>query len=236
MIRRGARWLCLALVLLGLVFRVAAEPAEIIIAAQDLYYSGRTSEAENMLKLQASEMPLYWQTRRAHLEGLIAARRGDNEVAEELFNRMRRMAEEIAVADPAVGLALQSEARSRLMLIRGIAYAIRNAPRTERLARASLEVDPTNTFALLVLAQGKINAPRLFGGDVDFGIEKLSEVSTNRDIEKAVLFRCLYGLSQAWQRKKDLSRAKQFVDAALDLYPENPNALKLRIGILAGSK
>lgn len=226
----------LAFLLFGLVTRAVADPAEDIIAAQDLYYAGRTSEAEEMLTSSAPEVSSYWRIRRVHIEGLIAARRGDKDRAIELFDRMGRMAEELRAADPAAGLALQSEARSRLMLVRGLPYAIRNAPKTEKLARAALDVDPTNTHALLVLAQGKINAPRLFGGDVDLGIATLTQLSMNPNIEKAELFRCLYGLSQAWQKKDDFRRAMEFADAALGLYPENPNALKLRNEILAGSK
>lgn len=217
--------------MLRLLFILFAAPltaqniSELVLTATDLYFDGKTSEALNMIERAESPDSPYWSARLLHLKGRILVRLGDEDAAEDLFTEMDRLCVE-EVTPEVSALSLRSEARSRLMLIRGIPYTIRNAGKTERIARDALEIEPDNALALLVLAQGKINAPGIFGGDVDFGISCLERVLENTTPESGELFTAYISLSEAWEKKKDYARATRYAETALSIYPGNPEAVE----------
>lgn len=204
---------------------------EQIINAQDLYYNNSIDQADIKLSSLSAELTPYWMARRLYLNGLVTLRRGDKNGARSLFEELERVAsEELASVNPAEGLAFVSEARSRLMLLNSIAYKIGNASRTQKIAESALREDPDNVLARLVLARGKINAPRIFGGDVEYGIQTLEGMLENSgdSLEKAERFKALYAISQAWLKKKEYSEAARYAKSALLLYPANPEALEIQ--------
>ena len=70
------------------------------------------------------------------------------------------------------------------MLVRGIGYVIRNSPTLERLANQALDIDPGNITALLVLARGKLNSPKIFGGNSELAISLLTKVLVAPNLER----------------------------------------------------
>ena len=200
-----------------------------IIAAQDFYYNNSIDRAEITLSSLPDELSPYWTVRRQYLKGLIALRREDEDGAKVFFEEMERTVDaEFSSRDRAEGLAFVAEARSRLLLLNGIAYKISNASKTLKIAESALQEDPANVLAQLVLARARIGAPKLFGGDVEYGIRTLESLLENNDtLEKGERFKALQALAQGWFKKKEYEKAARYARSALSLYPANPEAFEM---------
>ena len=197
----------------------------VIVQALNASMNGEMEKAAQLMRRVGNIQEPYWQARAAIMYGILAEATGNLEEAERQYTMAGDIARSaLGLSETADGYAISSEAASRLMLIKGIAYIIRNAPVAERYAKKALEIDPANITAKLVFAQGKVNAPRLFGGDVDLGIEVLEDVLRG-ETEPSQRFTAYYALSLAWEKKRAADKAVKMIENALGIFPANPEAL-----------
>lgn len=75
-----------------------------------------------------------------------------------------------------------SEAGSFIMIQKGLPYIIANSGRINDQAQKAYDLDPTNVRAALILAQGLINAPALFGGNKRKGRSWVDDLSKERNL------------------------------------------------------
>ena len=207
---------------------VDVPPEEVVLRAQDLYYNMRFDDARRALNEIEAGCSSICRVKVAHLRGLLAKEEKDKRMAESWFREMEEICTESPdLQDTADGYAWIAQARSRLMLVKGIGYVIRSAPTLERFARRALDIEPNHVTALLVLAQGKLNAPRIFGGDVGLAISLLMRALETRELERGERFLAHLNLGEAYRKDKSREEAVHHASRALELYPHNEDALAL---------
>lgn len=115
-----------------------------------------------------------------------------------------------------------SEAGSYIMLQKGVSYIIRNSAKVNEDALKSIELNGNNNRAKLIVAQGYLNAPKLFGGDRKKGIELLKEVLESPEINKEDKYFTLITLAGAFKGKK---QELYYLNEGLKIYPKNSRTL-----------
>ena len=200
---------------------------DIIDEGRNLYFNGEYTSASQLFT-EMPDAPIFYHAVAEHFLGRIARDMGDFkrarvrlEVSEKLLS--------MAVAESATAeiYALWADTKSQLLLVRGISYVIRNSGKIRALAQLSLEIDPNNALATLVIARGKINAPRIFGGSVTQGVDLINSVLEMDHLRRFELFLAHHGLAVAFEKEDQINLAATQISLALDLYPENPDALEL---------
>ena len=167
--------------------------------------------------------------------GRIAAEMGEINQARILFDAAEQLLKDAATEGESAAIyALWADTKAQILLIRGISYVIRNSGKIRRLAQTALEIDPDNALARLVIARGKINAPRLFGGSVPKGIEMVRSVLDLDGLEPFELFLAHYSLAVASEKEGEFVLAADHLSEALELYPKNPDGLDLLDRLASG--
>lgn len=100
---------------------------------------------------------------------------------------------------------------------------MRLGPKTSGAIKKALALDSSNPQALLLEAQGFLDAPSMFGGDVAKAVDILNGMSRQFPESDQVF----YHLGRAYVKAKDTSRAKKALEQALKLNPRNPFARRL---------
>lgn len=163
-----------------------------------------------------------------YLKGLVALREGDQRVAEEnLAEADRILTETGPPSTDAEALRLLADVRAQLMLLKGLGYIIRHARGVESLAKAAFAIDPRNSRAAAIVAQGKINAPRAFGGDPTDALRMLTPYLVDDTLADTERFLILWTLAAAEIKLKNPSKARGHLEAALALFPGSPEAREL---------
>ncbi len=122
---------------------------------------------------------------------------------------------------------LLAESGSYIMLQKGLSYIISNSPKVKEYGEKAIALNPNNYRAIVIDAQGLINAPKIFGGDKKRGIENLRQLLEN-PMDKQDKFFVLMALSQSLvQDKKTREEGIKYAKEALKLYPSNIEALKI---------
>jgi tetratricopeptide (TPR) repeat protein len=143
------------------------------------------------------------------------------EKAQELINSS------LSTKESSEAWGLLAESGSYIMLQKGISYIISNSPKVKEYGEKAIALNPNNYRAIVIDAQGLINAPRIFGGDKKRGLENLRKL-TEKPMEKQDKFFVLMALSQSLvQDKKTLDEGIKYAKEALKLYPLNIEALKI---------
>lgn len=119
-----------------------------------------------------------------------------------------------------------SEAGSYLMLQKGVPYIIKHSKTVNDNALKALSLDRNNYKAAIIVANGLINAPKLFGGDKKKGIAILEGLTTENST-KEIQFSKLYSLSVGYKLSKKRTEALKYVKEALKIYPQNKQANEL---------
>lgn len=121
---------------------------------------------------------------------------------------------------------IDAELRSYTMLQKGISYIIKNSQTVSDNAQKALDLDPKNARASLIVAQGLINAPALFGGDIKKGIKILEELTKRANLKKEDIFFIYTSLSGAYEKNKKKDLAVTAIENALKIYPNNKKAIE----------
>ena len=134
----------------------------------------------------------------------------NNEKAEEYFSQAVRLADALEERqDFERSYTLEADARAQIMRLKGVAYIIRNQGKVRNLAEKALEINPENPAARLLLAQGAINAPRIFGGAPERAVEVLSAALFHTAMSPRERFWSLLTLGSAYVKLKDNTRAEE---------------------------
>lgn len=113
-----------------------------------------------------------------------------------------------------------SESGSYLMLQKGIRYIIKNSKEVQSYSEKALELDSTNIKAEMIIANGLINAPKIFGGDLNKGVEILERLTNVSTITKEEKFNAFLALAR-------VTKSESYALKALAIYPNNKRAKDL---------
>ncbi len=121
--------------------------------------------------------------------------------------------------------------KSRWMLLQNTRTIIKTGGEIQDLSDRALEMNPNSSTALLLTAQGLVNAPRLFGGDPGKAQNLLleSEALFREPHEKFDLY---LTLASAARKMKDWEEGEMWCRKALQLYPENRQGLVMLASLL----
>jgi uncharacterized spore protein YtfJ len=148
-------------------------------------------------------------------KGRESLQKKDFEKARQIFEDLLKNSPELADAHALLGQALGELAQSTADLNKKIQYGMEAF---REFARA-LEIEPDNPYALVARGYARLMVPPPLGG-VDMAIEDFNLV-----INKHPEFIDAYiGLAEAYGRKGDQEKAKEFFNKVLELDPENVQA------------
>lgn len=169
-------------------------------------------------------------------KGRIALERADEPGAEvfllEAAGAAEKLQNDVRPGDSLLAAAylLEAEARAEIMLFKGVGFIIKNGSRVQELAEKTLDLDPDNPEALVIYAQGRINAPRLFGGNRKEGLEILERLWQRRpggregpEMSVQQAYRVAVSLGETLAKPDPVAAARYF-RAALALAPDSPRA------------
>ena len=167
---------------------------------------------------------------RDYLLGRVALYRGRGELtwgrkgdAREYFEEAMDLADSSASARrTSEALRLHADAGSSWMITKGLGGIIKMAPQVQDWSDEALQLDPYNPLALIISAQGQINAPRSAGGDPEAAAARLEVLVERRDLDDISLFWGRVSLAQAYEKLKDRDAAERYCDLAAEIYPESP--------------
>lgn len=200
----------------------------LLLQAADALLNNEREEARSLLMAVSPQGPAQraWSLL---LQGDLALLDGDKTGAGRYYEEAEGVVQgRDGYAGTAEGLYLIAEARSRLMLTKGVFYIIQNASSVEEYALAALEKEPGMEGARLIVAQGRINAPPLFGGDPAEGRDLLEQVLQEEGLLKRERFIAFYSMALAYSKEESWEEAASFIQKALSLYPGNLMARQLR--------
>jgi len=189
------------------------------------------SELEN---LADPVMEHYWLARVNLAVGQIRFYREEEVLSLTALEKSRDLARR--AAEGGVGadaLRIQSDAGSFIMVQKGVGYIIANSGEVRDLAEESLSLDEGNVRAALIVAQGLINAPAIFGGNKRKGMTDLLALSRRPGLSPEDYFFLLMGLAEVYEGEKETDEALEIYKRLLLRYPENP-LVKNRIDSLSG--
>lgn len=148
-------------------------------------------------------------------KGRESLQKKDFESAKQIFEDLLKSCPEFADAHALLGQALGELAQTTADLNKKIQYGMEAF---QEFARA-LEIDPNNPYALVARGYARLMVPPPLGG-ADMAIEDFNLV-----IEKHPEFIDAYiGLAEAYGKKGDKEKAKEFFNKVLELDPENVRA------------
>jgi len=177
---------------------------------------------------------LYWRSRITLVRGRIHYEREDEQSSLIELKRTQELAQKsIDVQDNSESWRVMSEASSLIMLQRGIGYIILNSSKGQNQYRRSLELDPDNARASLLHAQFLCNAPGIFGGDLEQGIEVLRDLSIRTDLIDEDRFYISLALSEALQENQQIDEAIVACRKAISVYPGNQEGQSLLVDLLS---
>lgn len=196
----------------------------------DISYSDFLQKSKELsTKLQNipdSKLNFYWKSRITNLQGIQAYRQNKKQEADVLFTESAKLAESAnKIGEFSEGYGMMSEAKTQLMLLRGVLYIIQEGANTEALADKALSLDATNVRALIIKAYGRINAPAVFGGDPKKGIALLNTFISKSDLSKSEAFLLHYGIALGQIKLGESKGARASILKALEIYPNNKDAL-----------
>jgi len=148
-------------------------------------------------------------------KGRESLQKKDFEKARQIFEDLLKNSPELADAHALLGQALGELAQSTADLNKKIQYGMEAF---REFARA-LEIEPDNPYALVARGYARLMVPPPLGG-VDMAIEDFNLV-----INKHPEFIDAYiGLAEAYSKKGDQEKAKEYFNKVLELDPENVQA------------
>lgn len=185
-----------------------------------------TDFANKLQNIPDSKLNFYWKSRITNLLGIQAFRQNKKQEADVLFSESAKLAESAnKISEFSEGYGMMSEAKTQLMLLRGVFYIIQEGANTEALADKALVLDASNVRAIIIKAYGRINAPAIFGGDPKKGIALLNTFISKSDLSKSEAFLLYYGIALGQIKLGESKSARASILKALEIYPNNKDAL-----------
>ena len=173
---------------------------------------------------------LYWKSKSLYLRGIAEIKYGNEKSGELHLNEAVMAAQALRSTSPEQSYCLEADAKAQIMLIKGVSYIIRKGGEVQKLAEMTLELNPDNAVAALIIARRRINVPGLFGGAPKKGIEILQDIldRANGDLVlgSPERFRFYMALGRAYEKIKQKDKARSAYEDALYLYPGNSSAIE----------
>ena len=148
-------------------------------------------------------------------KGRESLQKKDFEKARQIFEDLLKNSPELADAHALLGQALGELAQSTADLNKKIQYGMEAF---REFARA-LEIEPDNPYALVARGYARLMVPPPLGG-VDMAIEDFNLVINNHP----EFIDAYIGLAEAYSKKGDQEKAKEYFNKVLELDPENVQA------------
>lgn len=170
---------------------------------------------------------LYRQARISLILGQLNyfTERGDQSLV--WLEKSRTLAERLTeMENRADDWRILSDAGSFLMIQKRLGYIIANSPKVQKQAEQALSLDSTNARASLIVAQGLMNAPPIFGGDKKKGVEEMEKLSRRNELSDEDRFYILMALAEAYGKVKNKDLEINTYQRILELYPGNELAVE----------
>ena len=130
----------------------------------------------------------------------------------------------------AEGYRMMAENISQLCTLKSTAWVIANGLKVEQYAKKGLTHDKRNAACSFLIAARWVYAPAPFH-NINKGINEMKKIlSGSYDPQKEDYFNIYYSIAYAYNRNKKPDEAKSWLEKALDIYPENKDALSLKGG------
>ena len=191
----------------------------------------RTIVELNMLDSKLNQLinekdMLYWKAKTALLRGQILFQLEQPEESIIELEKSKVLAMDAMEFEETDDLwRIISDAGSIIMLQKGVGYIIANSGKVQEQAEKALEMNPDNARAGLIVAQGLMNAPALFGGNKRKGLEQLQMLSKRTDLSEEDRYFIMMSLSDAYILMKKNNDAIRNYRMILAFYPGNGLAL-----------
>lgn len=231
----------LSFALLLATFNIFGESIDEVIDRYESSYlnwiTGDWDDDRTILSLQAlnplleaqrdNREKFYWQSRILLAIGTIYFQDGKSDLSLAALEASRDLAERALEMDNfSEGWRIFSDAGSFIMLQKGVGYIIANSSKVQEDAEKALDLNPDNARASLIVAQGLVNAPRLFGGNKKKGLEVLESLLKRRDLDREDSYFIEMALGDAYETAGKEDMARKTFESVLNTYPRNGWAQK----------
>lgn len=109
-----------------------------------------------------------------------------------------------------------SEVGTYIMIQKGVRFIISNSSKVNTYAEQALEMNPNLIKAEIIILNGLINAPKLFGGDKKKGVSGLKNILKRGDITNLEKYETLSALITSTKDKKEI---ESYVNEIKKIYP-----------------
>jgi tetratricopeptide (TPR) repeat protein len=205
---------------------------DLLLQAETLVYSerGSTEDVESLLRdarrafrsIPDEALRAYWDARAVLLLGSHLNHVGDSRRAAGVLPEGLDLVERaLQAGDFSDGLRVLADLHSQMTLARGMFHMLRHGETARDAASRARQMDPENVRALITVAGFYLNAPRIAGGDVATGIERLEQALAMDPPDTNDRFMILGWLAEAHQSEGNLETARRYAREALRIYPRS---------------
>jgi len=189
-------------------------------------YSEILEELDDLLivldSLELEKDKYYWQARTYLFYGqvLYYTQEEDNSI-EALELSMEWASKALQAGAGADAWRIRAEAGSYLMIQKGVRYIISHSGKVLDDAEQALSLDENNLRASLIVGQGLVNAPPIFGGDKEKGFSQLEQLSQRSGLSQEDRFFLLLALAELYRGEEELEKAETIYLKLEELFPRN---------------
>lgn len=174
------------------------------------------------LKISDARERIYRQGTVYLNRGRLALALGDKKAGLKYLKEAMDLADEaLSNGDFSEGYRVWADAGSIFMVNKGLFAIIKIAAKVSERSYLALKLDPGNIKAIIISAQGKINAPKRAGGDPEKARIMLEKLIKMKGLSKPDKFQTALSLSQVYSKLKDRDKAEYWCSYASEIYPEN---------------
>lgn len=196
------------------------------------WIEGRSSSPMTINRLQdlrdsISDLPegsekYYWEARVSLALGQIFFYQEDENQSLEYLQQSKDFASKaLGYSKNSENWRLLSEAGSFIMVQKGVGYIIANSSIVQEDAEEALRLDDRNARASLIIAQGLINAPAIFGGDKKKGMAMMDELADRPLLSTEDRFFILMAKAESLEEMRKKREAEETYKELRGLFPGN---------------
>jgi len=134
------------------------------------------------------------------------------------------------IQESAEAWVMLAENLSQSCVVRSVAFAMANGLNVEKYSKNALAINRRNAAASIMVASRWVYAPSPFH-NYRRGIEMMSAVLTECDMEKDDMFNVYSAIGYAYVQLRNSAQARTWLTRALEIYPTNRYVQTLRAGL-----
>lgn len=155
--------------------------------------------------------------------GRISLETESKSTSRAFFEKSMELADEsLSFRESSEALRVKADAGSSWMITKGLGGIIKMAPQVQEWSDRSVVLDSRNALAIIISAQGQINAPKSAGGNPEEAARRLELLNGRSDLDDIERFWARASLSQAYDKLKMRDDAADWCASAAEIFPENP--------------